>query len=194
MNDNLRSLADARISAAKPTIFRGVIYRSRLEAKWAAMFSLLRWEFQYEPENLRGWLPDFLIQQGRHILYVECRPAYAQGEVRDRIERAIVDGGAAFSAMMVGEMPTYGRFGASLGEAFTDLSGGYEPIFGWDTADLTVPRRQSSPAYSLEISSGAPLLGGGNTCGKDRVEADLGHALSLWAKACNEVRFKGEPA
>lgn len=47
--------------AAIPTMYSGVQMRSRLEAKWAAMFDKVKWEWQYEPFDLNGWIPDFLI-------------------------------------------------------------------------------------------------------------------------------------
>jgi hypothetical protein len=43
------------------TSYKGVLFRSRLEAKWAAFFDLLEWSWKYEPVDLRGWSPDFFI-------------------------------------------------------------------------------------------------------------------------------------
>jgi hypothetical protein len=45
-----------------PTTYNGVQFRSRLEAKWAAFFDLLGWRWHYEPLDLDGWIPDFLIE------------------------------------------------------------------------------------------------------------------------------------
>ena len=44
---------------AHPTIYRGVEFRSRLEARYAAFFDLLDWRWSYEPLDLVGWTPDF---------------------------------------------------------------------------------------------------------------------------------------
>lgn len=57
--------------AAIPTIYRGRKYRSRLEARWAAFFDLLNWKHEYEPFDLGGWSPDFLLQ-GKVL--VEIKP------------------------------------------------------------------------------------------------------------------------
>lgn len=46
---------------SKPTEYNSRIYRSRLEARWAAYFDLAKIEFEYEPFDLEGWSPDFLI-------------------------------------------------------------------------------------------------------------------------------------
>jgi hypothetical protein len=50
-----------RYVAPKPTLFKGVRFRSRLEARWAAMFDLLGLKWDYEPIDLAGWTPDFRI-------------------------------------------------------------------------------------------------------------------------------------
>jgi len=46
---------------AIPTRYNGVQFRSRLEARWAAMFDLLQWKWEYEPIDLDGYIPDFLV-------------------------------------------------------------------------------------------------------------------------------------
>ncbi len=56
---------------AKPTQYNGRLYRSRLEAKWASFFDSLNWKHEYEPFDLNGWSPDFLING---ILLVEIKP------------------------------------------------------------------------------------------------------------------------
>lgn len=57
-----------------PTLYRGVQYRSRLEARWAYFFDLLGWPYQYEPFDLAGWIPDFLLP-GETPTLVEVKPA-----------------------------------------------------------------------------------------------------------------------
>jgi hypothetical protein len=66
-------LTDGQGIAGIPTLYRGVQYRSRLEARWAAFFDLVGWPFQYEPFDLRGWIPDFVLTGGGEIL-VEVKP------------------------------------------------------------------------------------------------------------------------
>lgn len=62
------------MSAIK-TKYAGVWFRSRLEARWAAFFDLLGWNWEYEPIDLDGWIPDFVLfgKKGNTIL-VECKP------------------------------------------------------------------------------------------------------------------------
>jgi hypothetical protein len=58
---------------AIPTRYAGVQFRSRLEAKWAAMFDLLGWLWEYEPLDLDGYIPDFVLQFDRPMI-VEVKP------------------------------------------------------------------------------------------------------------------------
>jgi len=78
--------------AAHPTRYAGVRFRSRLEARWAAFFDLVGWNWAYEPIDLAGWTPDFRVsfkcdhsecggfvsgeamRDGEHVLYVEVKP------------------------------------------------------------------------------------------------------------------------
>lgn len=70
---------------AHPTPYNGVLYRSRLEARWAAFFDLCGWEHEYEPVDLVGWTPDFRVRfpcghsecSGSHSLLVEVKPHYS---------------------------------------------------------------------------------------------------------------------
>lgn len=59
---------------AIPTKFDGVDYRSRLEARWAAFFTLAGWKFEYEPFDCDGWIPDFLLMGTPRDILVEVKP------------------------------------------------------------------------------------------------------------------------
>lgn len=57
---------------AIPTTYRGISFRSRLEAKWAAFLDNLGLKYIYEPADLRGWAPDFLLPGCE--TFVEAKP------------------------------------------------------------------------------------------------------------------------
>lgn len=59
---------------AIPTTYAGVNFRSRLEARWAAFFDLCGWTWDYEPFDLNGWSPDFLIKGLTLPVLVEVKP------------------------------------------------------------------------------------------------------------------------
>lgn len=58
---------------AIPTTYSGVNFRSRLEARWAAFFDSCGWEWDYEPFDLEGWAPDFMLK-GKTRALVEVKP------------------------------------------------------------------------------------------------------------------------
>lgn len=58
---------------AYPTRYKSQIFRSRLEAKWAAFFDLLDWPYAYEPFDLENYIPDFILKFYKPIL-VEVKP------------------------------------------------------------------------------------------------------------------------
>ncbi len=54
-----------------PTSYKGTRFRSRLEASWACAFDLLGISWRYEPFDVAGYIPDFLLNE--HLL-VEIKP------------------------------------------------------------------------------------------------------------------------
>lgn len=62
-----------------PTTYRGVNYRSRLEARWAAFFDVIGWQYTYEPFDAAGYIPDFLIHGDRPLL-IEVKPAVTHSD------------------------------------------------------------------------------------------------------------------
>lgn len=79
------------IYKAHETEYAGVLFRSRLEATWAAFFDLIGWEWEYEPLDLPGWTPDFRVVfpcnysecNDCHVLLVEVKPYYDIKEFED---------------------------------------------------------------------------------------------------------------
>lgn len=74
---------------ALPTHFKGVLYRSRTEARWACFFDTLGIEFQYEPQGWRidsttNYLPDFFLP--RVHTWAEVKPTDFSQEERRKLE------------------------------------------------------------------------------------------------------------
>ncbi len=55
---------------AIPTMYNGLQFRSRLEARWAAMFDVCGFRYDYEPTDFSGYIPDFRIDR----TYIEIKP------------------------------------------------------------------------------------------------------------------------
>jgi len=80
------------MNAAIPTVYKGIRFRSRLEAKWARVFDILGENWEYEPIELNGWIPDFVLAGGEKPILVECKPIIdgkLPADVPTKIERAL---------------------------------------------------------------------------------------------------------
>src|SRR5512145_1682424 len=94
-----------------PTMYRSVRFRSRLEARYAAFFDALKWPWQYEPIDLAGYIPDFLLAFRRPLL-VEVKPSTEDFELaKEKIEHSGWDGEAIITCGSVDDS-TIGIFGA----------------------------------------------------------------------------------
>jgi hypothetical protein len=84
---------EAMITAI-PTDYNGCRFRSRLEAKWACFFDIMRWKWEYEPFDLNGWIPDFALLGVGSAILVEVKPLFFRGEepilaqTQEKIKRA----------------------------------------------------------------------------------------------------------
>lgn len=65
--------------ATKPTRYNGVNFRSRLEAKWAAFFDILKINWGYEPVDFQHWSPDFVLKGRTGSIYAEVKPIEWEG-------------------------------------------------------------------------------------------------------------------
>ena len=63
--------------SARPTKYNGTLFRSELEAAWAAFFTFREIQYEYEPLlNLATWRPDFSVtlRDKSNIVLVEVKP------------------------------------------------------------------------------------------------------------------------
>jgi hypothetical protein len=105
---------------AKPTYYNNIQFRSRLEARWAVFFDLIKWKYTYEPIDLNKWSPDFTIQTtaGKRFL-VEVKPElYSDIELRLKIGTAT---DFAKGILIVTEMPFEQEYPNCIG--LTSLEG-----------------------------------------------------------------------
>ena len=114
---------DYRLKAI-PTVYNGRRYRSRLEAKWAAFFDLMCWQFEYEPQDMGTWSPDFLLIGTALTASVEVKPISAfDHNIAERMASACGDDKTTrpvllgFSPFLVDVSynPTWNISGAEIG-------------------------------------------------------------------------------
>ncbi len=166
-----------------PTIYHGRLFRSRLEARWAAFFDLAGWRHEYEPFDLPGWIPDFVLFGNEEIL-VEVKP-HSKLEQYDteKIERAVV--GTEKESLEV----------LLLGTSVW-CDDGYFPRVGW------LLEREWANEWAGALFHELGGLGFCHETGsfKNRITgkydgdrglgADAAHILYLWNQAGNVVQWK----
>lgn len=94
-------------AAGVPTTYRGVTYRSRLEARWAAFGEAIGWRMEYEPPiDGAGYLPDFMLV-GPDPVLVEVKPDWLLVDLmarRVKVEQGLA-GRWAHDVLLVGGGP-----------------------------------------------------------------------------------------
>lgn len=181
------------VYAAIPTLYEGVQYRSRLEAKWAAFFDLLGWQHQYEPFDLNGWIPDFLLP-GKCPVLVEVKPV----QCRDgAICNEMVEAAAGFDGdlMLAGCVtpilePTLVE-GVAIGWLYEGSSTSITWGCGWGSAVLG-DFRSAGARFGLchDIGSYADRITGSHIGDACFHESTTRKARRAWAIAGNLVQWK----
>jgi hypothetical protein len=108
---------------AIPTMYRGIQFRSRLEARWAIFFDLVEWRWEYEPIDLSGWVPDFALIGKKETTLVEVKPVAGLDEpaAKDacKATRAVLCGDIRYEVLLLGyawpKTDVMDRKGAVLG-------------------------------------------------------------------------------
>jgi hypothetical protein len=188
------------MAGAIPTVFNGIEYRSRLEARWAAFMHNIGWEHTYEPFDGDGYIPDFIVH-GQSPLVIEVKPAITQADYEREVPK--VDRGLGdyqHDVMIVGANPfVTGGFGNSsyvaagwLGEV--QFWPGEQPVRSWEAADWFKCGEcdRISVYHTIMCFYGRP-------CGHYDGDHHLGTPpikimRSMWADACNEVKWRGRAA
>ena len=84
-----------------PTIYKGLLFRSRLEAQWAHFFDQLQWPWQYEPIDLDGYIPDFVLPFDAGPLLVEVKPEFYLADLEQHTAK-VEESGWEHEALVVG--------------------------------------------------------------------------------------------
>jgi hypothetical protein len=191
-----------------PTIgVRGIQFRSRIEAQWAYIFEKLEWNWEYEPIDLEGYIPDFIIKfdgddGDKEDILIEIKGdmnIWKEEVYKEHKEKIIKSGWK-------------GKFGI-LGSTYK-ISENWEygncPIIGkvcyqydkdddskWIADDLIIRKEGDRRKDRYYLKDGWFL--GGDTlaydicggCWKDTIETKTDFE-KIWVEAKNNVQWKGE--
>jgi hypothetical protein len=204
-----------RVKHGIPTVFRGVKFRSRLEAKWAAFFEACRWRWRYEPIDLPGWIPDFAL--GWKPTLVEVKPFYHGDDFTD-VLRECENAGHHGPVVLLGAEPRF------MDWSILDLYNQAPPIGwiaewwetngvpGWVVWDLNFGYTEGNGELGLCSMDGAwsniiweapPYAADGCTHPNKwaRVSAESNHrgmpavgklCECLWTDACNQTQWRAK--
>jgi hypothetical protein len=170
--------------AAIPTLYRGRMYRSRLEARWAAFFDRLGWQHEYEPFDLGKWSPDFAITEPFDAL-IEVKPLTEPDP--DLFER-VQDAAGRRPVFVMGLAPTLLEASVQVGW----WAASYQHVLlKW----RVVPDRPGFIADFLSMTSDGNTWvtctqGHGPIEKPPLVFAYADYTMGLWADASNAVQWE----
>jgi len=163
-----------------PTLYRGVRFRSRLEARYAAFFDELDWPWEYEPVDADGYIPDFLLDFEPGILLFEVK---GMREELDGARLKIEMSGWEHEAVVAP-----GKIEGTLIGSF--LSRG-QHVFDWDDAELffclncgKVSVKPAGGNWRCRVCGCNP--GGGNE------HVGVFDPAEAWASSGNRVQWRAE--
>jgi hypothetical protein len=173
------------------TMFRGIHFRSRLEARWAYVFDALGWRYSYEPIDLKGYIPDFVMQgwEVPTIIEIKGEPFGGQcGANLHKYAEKAIDAGWYGLAICLGATFCE-EDGIWIGRTFEKY---YEDSGGYVLDDVAVLSKCIvCGSYGIRGSWGSWRL---RPCGHydgdgHFIDLDYSWFDSLWRAAGNEVRW-----
>ena len=195
-----------------PTWYAGVRFRSRLESRWAAFFDLVGWPWLYEPLDLAGYIPDFLLPLGwggeekpllvevKPAQYVTELPAYASKILSSGWDgEALIVGGAIFEQYESGHDVPGVLLGAdgSMGLARMfhcgecgRLSFAVCPGISIDAAG-NITHHGLRPRQPCRLCGGTGEVSMGGHCVGSDTSDRLRSAVEAWTRAGNIVQWHG---
>ena len=158
------------------TRYAGTVFRSRLEARWAAFFDVLGWPWTYEPFDLDGWSPDFLLKpvpvglEPRRPVLVEVKPIDRFcAETANRMSNALDKSGNELEPLLVGLSPH-----------FTDPDDEDQAAVGWLGEYLDDVERRWNPDGQRHYYAAAVLRPGDTIPDNTEIKADFCHETGGW--------------
>jgi hypothetical protein len=117
---------------AIPTLYAGVLFRSRTEARWARFWDALDIRWDYEPQGFVAagipYLPDFAVFPALGVLWVEIKGSWQADP-----------GGVEKWRKFADRRPLPDKSRAALFAGAPSLEGAYMVVGGNDSQDLAYP-------------------------------------------------------
>lgn len=173
-----------------PTKYKGVQFRSRIEARWAAFFDRLEWPWEYETFDLERYIPDFTLNFPHKPILVEVKYELSLDTLEPHAKKM--------------ESTSWSGEGLIVGACLFHTSGGYDPgcsvgMIGERAEDTDEPPWMWTESALIKCKCGfgvnsSTSLYNCRRCGYYRGGSydavPLDDAKLLWADASNEVQWR----
>lgn len=174
-----------------PTIHQFRRYRSLLEAKWASFFRSLGWQAEYEPFELDGYIPDFLLYGKPRPVLVEIKPVTDRPiDVAAEMSRAAADRDEDLLILGVSPLVVPRFTSAALDYQLGWIGERHNGLITWGDALMGVWRGEPQVVgFCHADGDWRDRITGRH----DRCIGGLGEPVdigALWAKAANEVQWQ----
>lgn len=188
-----------------PTTYNNIQFRSRLEARWAVFFDRCGWKWSYEPVDLNGYIPDFILHFPAQDLLVEVKPNAPSDDLESHIDKIHRSGWRSAAVIVCATWDQESAFSIRIGSAASFIEefgeNNEKLVYGdWGDALLVDCASCRGPAIVQSLDWPRCLR-----CGFSEVDSEddipphsyvklrtLNYNLRnrWWAEAGNEVQWK----
>ena len=172
-----------------PTTYKGIRFRSRLEAKWAAFFDQIAWPWEYEPFDLGAWSPDFLIKGPQRSLLVEVKPVERfDAKAGSKMRMAAKDSGCDLLLCGVAPIIDPEYFGG-IAEVYSHCQCGDDKC-AWMTRFWGVINGRVDVVFGHWPFYPGAVTGLDANADENDYDRFIGREIAgFWATACNAVQY-----
>jgi hypothetical protein len=174
-----------------PTTFNNWNMRSLLEARWASFFDTLGWNYEYEPFELPGWIPDFALKGKDNTLLLDIKPIFDDPDeaIRNKLAKAVE--GTKYIAGIVRACPfIYEDCLWCIGDSVYWMDDDGKP-FVMDE-DLCICFSNGNYGLSSYTQGWHDLIngGGGKEIWNGMYTNESTEIPIMWRRACNRVQWR----
>lgn len=169
------------------TKYAGVLFRSRIEARWAVMFDALKWKWAYEPLDLLGYIPDFILEMGGRQIIAEIKSDTDLEELRQYAPKIHLSGWIQ-EFLILGARLFDGDVIGAIGDDYCVHEGG-----SLETDNAVVFRCLDCGDLSVRSEN---LSWRCRLCHSNDGNAHVGSAeglVEMWAEAGNRIQWRPGP-
>lgn len=184
------------MSRGIPTEYHGTTFRSRTEARWACFMDALGWNWEYEPFDLAGYIPDFVVMGTGEPALIEIKAHVSRGELEAEAPKILA---ATEAAKWAGHVLIFGatpwcvrdadREELGPGMYLGGPSGWLNPL-GWIECRGNHPGRCGEVAVYNSLDSFQAIPCGHYDGDGHLGYPPLGYMREMWSQARNKTQWK----